>query len=212
MSSIVIGIYLALMIMTVSPAGLSPEETQRPETIVIAHRKIETMKWGRLSPEQSENPDLLTIAQKIMEETQEEPILYENWKSQEERTRFIRVALAFTGTPYKSGGITASGMDCSGLTYLTYRLFGISLPRTVAKQYLVGRRVERSELEEGDLVFFDGTGKPMHVGIYLGDGKFVHASSAAKQIRTDFLDTPWQYKRFIAAVRIRELRNNRETR
>jgi cell wall-associated NlpC family hydrolase len=72
--------------------------------------------------------------------------------------------------------------------------------------------VERDELEAGDLVFFNGTKKPMHVGIYLGDGKFIHASSAAKQIRTDFIDTPWQFKHFVGAVRIRELKNPRETR
>jgi cell wall-associated NlpC family hydrolase len=145
-----------------------------------------------------------------------EPGPFRDWTSHEERIRFIKVVMAFEGTPYKAGGNTASGMDCSGLVYIAYRIFDVTLPRTVARQFCIGRKIRRDELEEGDLVFFNGFEKANHVGIYLGDGKFIHASSTAKKLRIDFLASPWQYKHFLGAVRIRELKEpkkgSRETR
>ena len=136
-------------------------------------------------------------------------MIHNPWHSLEERARFVRVALSFQGTPYDSGGITCLGMDCSGFVYTVYRLFGTKVPRTVIGLYAIGRKVSRDELEEGDLVFFDGADRPIHVGIYVGQGMFVHASTAAKQIRTDFLHTPGHLTHFIGAVRIRELRKGR---
>jgi hypothetical protein len=130
---------------------------------------------------------------------------YHPWRSLEERTRFVKVALSFQGTPYDSGGITCEGADCSGFVYTVYRLFGTKLPRTVIGLYGTGKKVQRDELEDGDLVFFDGADRPIHVGIYVGQGMFVHASTAAKMIRTDFLHTPGHLNHFIGAVRIREL-------
>jgi len=103
-------------------------------------------------------------------------------------------------------------MDCSGFIYVSYRLFGITLPRTVKKLYRVGIPVDREFLEEADIVFFNGTEKPLHAGIYIGNGKFIHASPAAKRIRVDFLDSPWQFKHYIGAIRIRELKSPKETR
>ncbi len=145
------------------------------------------------------------LKQKAKEE--EMRILFGDWVNLEERTRFIRVVVAMIGTPYKYGGNSVRGTDCSWFTQSMYKLFDVSLPRITQKQFLVGKPVDREHLEEGDLVFFDGTGKPLHVGIYISAGKFVHSSSLAKQVRVDFLDTPWQFKRFIGGVRIRELKS-----
>jgi hypothetical protein len=204
---------LACLVLTFCLASIPRhEESRSPEIVIFSHAEQEEISISHLSMEQSRNPEVILIAHKSSEKIEEETTNYECWGSQEERRRFIRVAVAFSGTPYRRGGITAQGMDCSGFTYMVYRLFGVQLPRTVANQYLIGRRIDRNDLEEGDLVFFNGTEKPMHVGIYLGDGKFIHASMAAKQIRTDFLDTPWQFKHFIAAVRVRELMAPREKR
>jgi cell wall-associated NlpC family hydrolase len=97
-------------------------------------------------------------------------------------------------------------MDCSGFTSTLYRIFGLKLPRTAKAQANSGMPVQRGDLEAGDLVFFDKAGGPFHVGIYLGDGTFIHVSTSAKKIRVDFLDTPSQFKHFLGGVRVRELR------
>ena len=82
------------------------------------------------------------------------------------------------GTQYRRGGLSKNGIDCSGFTHLTYRdLFGVSLPRTAASQSKVGREVNKNYLQPGDLVLFK-TGKSGHVGIYIRDGRFVHASTS----------------------------------
>jgi hypothetical protein len=141
-----------------------------------------------------------------MEEQKKTATGFENWADRAERIRFVKVSLAFLGTPYIYGGNTAAGMDCSGFVYRMYRTFDITLPRNTKKQFKAGRPVERNDLEEGDLVFFNGDQKPLHVGIYLGDGKFIHAPSTGGSIRIDFLDTPYRFKHFIGGVRIRELK------
>jgi cell wall-associated NlpC family hydrolase len=101
----------------------------------------------------------------------------------------------FSGAPYRSGGTTPSGVDCSGLIQALYQRAGLNLPRTVADQYQAGRPVERQELQFGDVVFFNrycqtrGRGpflagifspgfddEVCHNGIYLGGGRFMHAS------------------------------------
>lgn len=92
--------------------------------------------------------------------------------------RIVSNALAHLGVPYVFGGTTPSGFDCSGYVQYVFRMVGISLPRTCDVQFEVGRAVSKDQLQAGDLVFFQ-TYEPgaSHVGIYLGEGKFVHASS-----------------------------------
>ncbi|MGO4369948.1 C40 family peptidase, partial [Paenibacillus sp. MCAF20] len=82
------------------------------------------------------------------------------------------------GTPYKSGGTTAKGFDCSGFTSYVFAKMGIDLPRVSSDQATVGTKVAKDDLIAGDLVFFDtsggNNGAISHVGIYIGDGKIVH--------------------------------------
>lgn len=84
------------------------------------------------------------------------------------------------GTPYRTGGSSREGVDCSGFTSQIYlNVYKVKLPRTAATQFMVGKNVMTSQLKPGDLVFFQTSGEApiTHVGIYLGDGKFVHSST-----------------------------------
>jgi murein DD-endopeptidase len=94
--------------------------------------------------------------------------------------RAARVALKAVGVPYQWGGSSpAAGFDCSGLVYWAYGRLGVELPRTSYALYDRGRRVARSRLKAGDLLFFFGVG---HVGLYLGRGQMVHAPRAGRTV------------------------------
>jgi cell wall-associated NlpC family hydrolase len=106
------------------------------------------------------------------------------------REELIKTARRFIGVPYLWGGTSPeAGFDCSGLTMAVYQLNGLDLPRVSREQFDTGAPVEEKKLEKGDLVFFSisGTGKISHVGVYAGDGQFIHAPGRGKKIRADKL-------------------------
>jgi peptidoglycan DL-endopeptidase LytE len=128
------------------------------------------------------------------------------WDSPHERSLFVRVAKGFLGAPYRLGGSTVRGLDCSAFVKKLYEFFDVSLPRTAKEQARVGVRVSRDELKEGDLVFFNTRRAYGHVGIYIGNNEFVHASAGReRRVKIDTLDKPYYNKRFVKAVRIKEL-------
>jgi LysM repeat protein len=128
------------------------------------------------------------------------------WGSPHERSLFIKVAKGFMGAPYRFGGSSVRGLDCSAFVRKIYEFFDVSLPRTAREQAHVGKRVSRDELKEGDLVFFNTRRAFGHVGIYIGNNEFVHASSGGERmVKIDTLDKPYYNKRFIKAVRIKGL-------
>ncbi|GGN97746.1 C40 family peptidase [Saccharibacillus kuerlensis] len=105
------------------------------------------------------------------------------------------------GTPYKYGGTTTSGFDCSGFTRYIFKKFGINLPRTAASQAKQGTTVSKANLRVGDLVFFNTTGRGIsHVGFYMGGGKFAHSSSS-KGVSTASLSNSYWSKRYVTAKR-----------
>ena len=105
----------------------------------------------------------------------------------------------YLGVPYVWGGNGEKGFDCSGFTRAVYRLNGISIPRVSADQYKYGKPVKTKDLQAGDLVFFNTNGgsKVSHVGVYIGDGLFIHAPSKGKTVRKDKLSLDYWSSRFI---------------
>lgn len=120
-----------------------------------------------------------------------------------EATPLASIVDSVYGTPYKYGGTSMSGFDCSGFTRYVFSQMGIKLARVSTAQYKQGTPVPKSELQAGDLVFFEtmGGGKVSHVGIYVGDGEFAHASSS-KGIRIDKLSNNYYQNRYVGAKRI----------
>lgn len=104
------------------------------------------------------------------------------------------VAASMVGKPYRYGGNTPQGFDCSGLVYFSFKRAGMNVPRSTETQRSNSRKVSASGLARGDLLFFNQEGKySSHVGIYLGDKRFVHAPSSGKRVRVDSLtDSYWQ--------------------
>lgn len=115
-------------------------------------------------------------------------------------------ALGLVGTPYRSAGTDPSvGFDCSGFVVYVYRdVLGMQLPRTTRAQYdFPARHAKRSALTTGDLVFFDTSGRGVsHVGIYVGEGRFVHAPNHAGRVRLDHLDDRYWQQRYLGARRV----------
>jgi len=116
----------------------------------------------------------------------------------------LGTAFAMRGTRYRYGASSRSAVDCSGFTRLVYERHGVSLPHSSRAQANLGVSVPRSELQKGDLVFFKtnrGT-RINHVGIYIGDGKFIHASSGGGRVQVNSLDEGYYQQRFAGARRI----------
>ncbi len=119
------------------------------------------------------------------------------------RERLILFAQKMLGIPYKFGSSTFIGIDCSAFVQKAFNFVGIPLPRTAREQFNFGESVDKEDLSIGDLVFFRTYAPfPSHVGIYLGNNLFIHASRMTRKVTIDSLDTPYYLKRFIGAKRI----------
>jgi cell wall-associated NlpC family hydrolase len=112
--------------------------------------------------------------------------------------RVVAYARRFLGVRYVYGGTTPHGFDCSGFVRYVYAHFGVTLPHSSYGQFADGRRVSRSSLRPGDLVFFDSVG---HVGIYVGNGRFIHAPHTGTRVSVTSL-AGWYSARFSGARRL----------
>ena len=129
-------------------------------------------------------------------------VAFKNYSTADLRNKVVRTAHSFIGVPYRWGGASAEeGFDCSGLTRTVYRLNGLELPRSSQGQWNAGVPVKRSQLKKGDLVFFHtaGMGKISHVGIYDGNGKFIHAPGRGKDVKRTSLNNRYFRKKYAGA-------------
>lgn len=158
---------------------------------------------GRLTP---------GSAPKFEEDPEKTPIALDDrprrpWKNEDERQILTRVARSFVGAPYKYGGDSVRGLDCSAFVRKMYAIFEVNLPRCAREQYDAGTRVDRNNLTSGDLVFFrakPAARYPTHVGIYLGGDMFIHASSLpSRGVRIDHLSGAYFKRSYMGAVRVK---------
>jgi cell wall-associated NlpC family hydrolase len=118
----------------------------------------------------------------------------------EQRQALVRQARAMLGTPYRYGGSSPRGFDCSGLVQYSHAQTGITVPRMARDQRRHARPVPVSRLQPGDLVFFAlPESKGDHVGIYVGNGEFIHAPSSGKRVSRSRLDQHYWRERLVAA-------------
>ena len=192
-------------------------KVKKGETLLVISKKygvgVEEIKAVNGLKNKRVLPGMTILIPRETEEREEEivevpKVSYGKWKDPDERHILVKVAKSFVGAPYKLGGNTVKGLDCSAFVKKIFEIFDVDLPRTAREQYLAGKRIEKEELAVGDLVFFKtrpGKQYPTHVGIYIGEGKFIHASSHRKSgVRIDSLDTPFYRRTYVGAVRIKE--------
>ena len=114
----------------------------------------------------------------------------------EARYKVINAAAKYENTPYRYGGVTRSGLDCSGFIFVSFKdALGVSLPRSTSGIYSWAEKISRDQMQPGDLLFFktDTTGKISHVALYLGDGRFIHSASVGQRTGVIYSSLDEQY-------------------
>ncbi len=131
-------------------------------------------------------------------------------KVSDKTSSLVGTAMGFLGVPYRRGGADASGFDCSGFVRSMFeKSVGLILPRRASEQAAVTETIEKQDLKPGDLVFFNTMRQTFsHVGIYLGDNKFIHAPRPGQQVRVDDMREAYWQRRFTGARRVPGTQNN----
>jgi len=130
---------------------------------------------------------------------------YKNNKNSVAKQSVVNVAKKMLGVKYKYGGTSPSrGFDCSGLVQYSHKAAGVRIPRTTSQQYKAAKPISRRYLKAGDLVFFKTAVSRVasHVGIYLGNNKFIHAPSSGKRVKISSMKEKYWRKRFTGAGRL----------
>jgi len=174
----------------ITPQTTSPREptSASVETHHTREPIVDAAENSRTETPSSLNSDTITSASDIEQALGEEAALR---------------AIALVGKPYRYGGVDLKGFDCSGLVFYIYKELGIEAPRSALEQHQRALPVTREELLPGDLVFFQINRRRIsHVGIYIGDNRFVHAPQTGKYIELRNLDEPYYAKHWIDAGRL----------
>jgi len=124
-------------------------------------------------------------------------------KAENKGKEIANLAQSLVGSPYRYGGTSPKGFDCSGLVYYTHGKLGIRTPRTALQQYMSAKIIELNELHSGDLVFFTlDKNNVSHVGIYVGKGRFIHAPKSGKQVAVNNLNDDFWQPRIVSGGRL----------
>ena len=117
--------------------------------------------------------------------------------------RAARVAVSMVGTPYRYGGSTPeTGFDCSGLVHYSFGQNGVNVPRTSLEQFREAVKISLNDAKEGDILFFEDQEKLSHVGIFIGDGRFVHAPTSGRSVSIGSLDNPYYQMHLVGVGRL----------
>jgi len=178
--------------------------------------KDELIETNNLTAKKKLSPGNTLLVPKIIEENDDaedivtlKSIPLKPWKNSDEKYMLVKVAKSFMGAPYKYGGNTLRGLDCSAYVKKIYEIFDVQLPRSAREQYHVGTKIGKSDLAVGDLVFFKTrryAKYPTHVGIFIGDGNFIHASSGKGKlgVKIDSLNSDYYSGAYIGGTRIKD--------
>ena len=158
--------------------------------------------WQKKPSDEIRNPPS-SLQPVIPKETVEKPAQKPAKDNKDMGSIAARTAERFVGIPYRWGGDNVvEGMDCSGFVRAVYNLCGLSIPRTSRDQFKAGDLITKDDLKDGDLVFFGASATNIsHVGIYVGEGKFVHAPRRGEEIRVTAVNESYFEKRFVGARR-----------
>ena len=180
---------------------LPQKDTVLPEVVVKTDEELKAeqeteQETSYQAPETSVTPD--EIVEEVIDEVPEE-VVEDNFGNE-----VVAVAQKYLGVPYVWGGKSPSGFDCSGFVYYVFNEAGYPLSRSMSYQYRAGTPVSKDELQPGDIVFFQNTYTTgmSHVGIYTGNGMFIHAPSSGKTVSYADLNSFYYINHWYGAVRI----------
>jgi hypothetical protein len=183
--------------ITVEVAPINSSNTEVPSS--YSSKKSEAVLSNKKNVETSSRPDIET-AQKLQFKY---ALILDTEVEMVKNINLVSLIDEWMGTRYRLGGTSKSGIDCSAFMQVLFAgIYGIALPRTAREQFNNSQRISRTELKEGDLIFFNTTGGVSHVGMYLQNNKFVHASSSGVTI-SDIFDEYW-VRRFVGVGRVQE--------
>ena len=174
-----------------SSKGVKEKESEKP----VAKKETVTTRNSSHREGDAENLSALQVKYAVLLSTPAEEV---------RNTKMFEFIDNWYGTPYRLGGATKKGIDCSAFSqFLFASVYGLSIPRTAKEQYNLTNRISRTQLKEGDLIFFNTRGGISHVGVYLQNNKFVHASTSGGVMISDIFDDYWARK-FIGVGRLKD--------
>jgi lipoprotein Spr len=193
--------------ISVTASTTTSETKPRPEPIASDRKVIEKKALANPNAETPRLSEVMANRTPVVESASEVQLKYAVLLDTEVESLPDRSLLEavdeWYGVRYRVGGNTKKGIDCSGFTVAVYAAaYGLMIPRISREQYRTSRKISTTELQEGDLVFFNTNGRGVsHVGVYLGNNKFIHASVSRGVMVNDLFET-YYLKRYIGAGRI----------
>ncbi|MCG8370136.1 MAG: C40 family peptidase [Proteobacteria bacterium] len=168
--------------------------------IAQPQRLIRAFAWPEAAPQWFMGPLLTTVL--ALAACGSSPSVPDAGRAADPGERAAAAAIDQVGEPYRYGGSAPGGFDCSGLVQYAYGIAGLRVPRTTGQLWSAARPVARDELRPGDLLFFSIEGKMSHVGMYVGNERFVHAPQSGRRVSVASLEAPFYRTAFLRGGRI----------